>query len=800
MGFRYAVRCLVRQPMFTAGAVATLAIGIGVNSTIFTLANAALLRPMSGIADPERLVWLSPVWQGRDTGMSYPDYADYRDASGDLFDGVFGFAVAPLSVGGGAEPERVRGHLVTGSYFATLGVTPALGRLIGPGDERSGASPYAVIGHRLWIRRFSASPDVVSTPVTINGRVFEVIGVAPERFAGPALGEAADVWLSISLLPAVRASDSGLLADREAALLQAMGRLRPGMPVRRAHAVLNAVAARLDLAHPRPDGGRLLAMTSAESGLPPAGRREAVPLGALLLTIAGIVLLIACANLANLLLARGASRSVEIGIRAALGATRGRIVRQLMTESLVLGAAGAAAGLIASFWASDLLVARLPEADFRGLDPRADLRVLLFTSALGGLSVCAFGMVPALSATRGALRSRLQPAGSGGRSRLQGAFVVAQLSLSLVLLLAGGLSLRALQKAGRIDLGFNPAGVLTLSYDLALQNYSQPQRIDFRRELRRRIQELPGVRVVGVANTPPLSGIMVRTVVATADAGQEATELPVFLTGVGPGYFDSLQLPIVYGRALEERDTRGAEGAAVVNETLARRLWSSSSPLGRQLRIDDQLVRVVGVARDARYDEATEDQQLFLYTSLDQAAQLDREAVLVRTTGSPAQRLPEVREVIRTMDPALPVFDARTLEQQVRERADRQRGVSVLVGAFGAVALLLAAVGLYGVMSYAVSRRAREMGIRLALGATPAQLSALIARDAARLALAGVLAGSTLALPLASMLGALLFGPQIADVAAFGLICALLIAVALVASLVPARRAGRLDPIDALKE
>ena len=799
---RYAMRSLLRRPLFTLTAVATLALGIGVNSTIFTFANAAFFRGMPGIAAPERLAWVSSVWRdrGREVGMSYPDYADYREVTRDVFADMFAFRAVPMSLGSGGEPQRIRGHLVTGTYFDTLGVTPAAGRLIAAADDRAGGSAVAVIGHRLWRERFAAATDLTASTVTLNGRQFAVVGVAPEHFTGPALGEAADVWLPMAIAAELRTNDRDILANRGSSWLLVMGRLRDRITIADARAAVSTVASRLEQAYPDSNTNRLATVSSAESGLPPEGRGEFLPLGALLLTVTGIVLMIACANVANLLLARGAARSLEMSIRAAIGATRRRLIGQLLTESALLALAGAAAGLIVSFWASDLLFARLPEAEFRGFDARPDLRVLLFTAALAVLSVCSFGLVPAFAATRGALQPRLRETPSaGGRTRMQGAFVIAQLSLSLVLLLAGGLSLRALQKSRAIDLGFNPSGVLTASYDLELQNYPHERRVAFRRELRSRLGALPGVTAVGVANTPPLSGTMVSTIVESTDGAGGIAESRAYLNGAGPGYFDVLHIAMTRGRGFVETDGPGSAPVAVVNETLARGLWGAAEPLGREITLGATKLLVVGVARDSKYDEATEDPRPFLYTSLDQAAQLDREAVILRTASAPAALSNALRATVQALDPALPVFELQTLDGLLRERADKERGISVLLGAFGAMALLLASLGLYGVMSYAVTRRTREIGVRIALGATPSQVSSLIARDGLRLALTGVAIGGLLSLPMAYALGALLFGIQIADVAAFALTCGGLVGVAVFASWLPARRAARLDPVFALR-
>ncbi len=800
---RYSVRSLSRNPLFAIGAVTTLALGIGVNSTIFTLANAALFRPMPGVASPSELVWISGVWRERPRpgGLSYLEYLDYQERSREVFSSLMAFGPAPFSLGSGGEPQRIRGHIVTGSYFATLGAVPAAGRLLQPSDDRPGAEPAAVLGYRLWRERFGGAPDVLQHPLIVNGRQFSVVGVALEGFTGPELGQAADIWIPVAALPAVNTSQATWLGERGTLWLRAIGRLERGRTMSQAASAVSTIAAALEETYPETNKRRTAVVSNAESGLSPGERGELLPLTALLLTVTGLVLLIACANVANLLLARGAGRALEMSIRAAVGASRGRLVRQLLTESLVIAGAGAAAGLLLSFWASDLLLTQLRESDFRGLYAGVDVRVLAFTAILAAGSVCVFGLVPALTATRSALLPRLRETSSagGGRSRLQSVFVVAQLSLSLVLLLAAGLSLRAVQKAGGLDLGFNPREVITASYDLVLQNYSVERRDLFRRDLLARLEALPGVASATLANLPPLSGTMYSTSVTSTDDRGQPVEGRAYLNAIGPRYFDTLEMPLLRGRAIGEQDGRGAAGAAVINETLARQLWPGGDPLGRTLRMFEGVVDVVGVARDAKYDEATEDPRPFAFLSLAQHSPLDRETVIVRVSGASALPGAAVQAEIRALDPALPVFDVRPFEMVLKDRADKQRGISALFAGFGLLALLLAALGLYGVMAYAVTLRTREMGVRLALGATPAQLTRLIAADGLRLALTGVAIGGTLSIPLARVLGAMLFKVQIADLAAFAGTCALLVAVALIAALLPARRAARLDPMAALR-
>ena len=536
--------------------------------------------------------------------------------------------------------------------------------------------------------------------------------------------------------------------------------------------------------------------------MPPEGRNDLLPLAVLLLTLTALVLLIACANIANLLLARGARRSLEVAIRAAVGASRNRLVRQLLTENAVL-VVGAAGGLLLAFWASDVLVA-LAGPELEALRPTIDPRVLAFTIALSAISVCAFGLMPALTSTRGALLPSLRatPSAGGGRTRLQGAFVVTQLALSLVLLLAAGLSLRALQTSSQVDLGFDPHHVVTASYDLVLQNYPEEQRTAFRRDLLERIRLIPGVESAAVGNLPPLSGVMIGSSVQTVASGDRQGGSSVFFNGVGSGYFSTMKIPIVRGRAFSDQDRHGTASVVIVNQTLAHRLWDTEDVIGRRVRFDDaaaETMEVVGVARDSKYDEPTEHARPFLYVCLGQRSVFDTETLLVRAAGSTPLSPTALENAIRALDPLLPVFNVRTFDDVLRDRADKQRAMTVLFAGFGLLALLLAAIGLYGVMAFTMAGRTRELGVRLALGATPNQLIQLVALDGLRLALIGTGAGVVLALPVAKILGALVFGIDVSDLGAFAGACALLIGVAVAAAVLPARRALRLDPISALR-
>jgi putative ABC transport system permease protein len=798
---RFALRTLSRAKAFAASAVLTLALGIGVNTTIFTLANGALFRGRPGIQAADRVAWIAAVFResGRRVGLSYPDFVDYRAGTPGVFTDVAGYRNVPISLAGSGAPERLRGQMVTGSFFDMLGVAITAGRAIGAGDDVRGGPAVAAISERLWRRRFGASPDVLHTPVILNGREFAIVGVVGPAFRGPAIGDSADVWLPMALWPDVRTSDSALLESRPSAWLTVMARLKPGVSIAQAQAVVSAVSRQLAASYPGADGDRSAIVTGAGSPVSPEGRAELLPMAGLLLAVTGLVLLIACANVANLLLARGAGRTQEISIRSSLGASRPRLIRQLLTESAVLSIAGAAGGLLLAAWTADLLVG-FAGADLDGLQATADARVILFTAAAAAITVCACAVLPAFSATRAdVMRGLRATSGAGGRSRLQGLFVVTQLALSLVLLLAAGLSLRALQQSGHLDLGFTPGGLTTASYDLVLQNYGDARKAAFRRDLTARVRTIDGVGGVTIANLAPLGGTMVGGQVTAADADRGVM---TFMNAVAPAYFSTMQIPIVRGRAIDERDAPGAPRAAVINQTLARALWGDADPLGRTVRFHartEETLQVVGVARDAKYDEPTEDPERFVYLALAQDAAFDNETLIVRSAAGGPDPARAIERAIRDLDPSLPVYDVRPFSQILRDRVDKQRGLSLLFTAFGVLALALAAVGLHGVMTYATARRTRELGVRLALGATPAQLAGMVARDSLRLGAIGTIAGTALGLPLARALGALLFGVETGDLAVAAAVCAALNAVVLGAALVPARRAASLNPIAALR-
>jgi predicted permease len=785
-----------------------LGLGIGANTAVFTLVNAALFRAPPGTR-PHELVWLAatrdfPDQPGRPRSyqrrFSMPEYRDYvvRTTS---FTGLSAYQDVALALGSGGEPERVGGLLVSGNYFQLLGLLPAAGRFFVPEEDRDpGAHPVLVLSHGLWRRRFASDSSVVGTDITVNGRRFTVVGVAPAGFVGIQLGEPTELFMPLAMVAVAMPRSAELLEQRYAGWLQIVGRLKPGGTAAAASAEVGTVAAQLAQAYPETMEGTSAEVSPLSGGLDPGNRREALPIFVLLMAVPALVLLIACANVANLLLARAAGRRREIGIRLALGATRWRLLRQLLTESVLLAICAGAAGMLLSFWLNDILLAvsRAPTEIALALKP--DVRVLAFTLVVAVTTGMLFGLAPALGATRPdlvpALKERL------GRSRLARAFVVAQVAISLILLVTAGLFLRSLDKALDVNPGFDPANRISLSFDLGIQGYTDQQRGAFYARLLEQVRAMPGVRAASLASPLPLSGRVIGSAVSLEGVDPDAGGVPVNLGAFAPEYFETMGAPLVRGRDFAATDGPGAPLVAIINETLARRLWGNEDPLGRRLRLygrDEPYREVVGVAKDGKYDELTESPRGFLFLPERQHADLSDISLVVKTAGDPRPLAGALSAAVHELDPALPIFRLETLEQALRNRLDKERGASSLLGVFGTLALLLAALGLYGVMAYAVTQRTREIGIRVALGARQVDVLRQFVGEGMRLAAVGVVIGIALSVALTRIIARFLYGVTATDAATFAAGAALLCVVAVLASWFPARRAARVDPMVALR-
>ena len=812
---RFALRMLAKSPGFAAVAVLTLGLGIGANAAIFSVVNTFLLRPLP-VRDPGRLVVLHTASASGTNGVvSYPDYRSYREQCGDVFDGMLGHELIHVALGHGDDNELIWGEIVTGDYFEVLGVEPSPGRGFRPEEDGApGAHPVVVLGSGLWKRSFNADPRIVGSSVTINGHGFTVVGVAPEGFPGTTFGLQMDLWVPMAMFPVVMPDGRTLLESRGARWLNAVARLKHGVTIEAAGAAVSTVARRLEAAYPQDNAGVTVGLVPEREARFPVEARDPIALGAALaLVVVGLVLLIACANVANLLLARSAARRREIGIRLALGAGRGRLVRQLLTESLLLSVLGGGAGLLLALWASDLLLAFKPPIPYTlAIDYAPDARVIVFTTVMALFTAAIFGLAPALHASRTDLLSVLKgdarvggaPGGRRLRPALRSVLVVSQIALSLVVLSCAGLFLKSLRNAGTIDPGFETRRVLLGTFDVALLGYSEDRGRAFYRDLVERVTALPGVVSASLAENLPLDDNWndVGPIVAEgqpypADGRGIAAEFSV----IAPGLARTLGVPLLRGRDFDEHDDADAPAVALINEALAEHLWPGQDPIGRRLRIglpDAPLRQVVGVVGDIKYRTLGEGARPFVWRPVAQTYR-SQMSILVRTSAHPAGLIEPVRRAVRALDPALPVYGLKTMATHMGHALWWTRMGATLSATFGGLALLLAAVGLYGVVSYSVAQRTREIGIRMALGARRADVLRLVVGQGMLLVLAGTAAGLLAALAAGRVVSSLLY-----DVGAFEpltllSIAAILCGASLLATWLPARRAARVDPMVALR-
>ena len=805
---RFAVRLLVRSPVFTATAALSLAIGIGANATIFSVGSALLLRQLPGLSGADRLVDIGRVSPGAafDT-VSYPNYADIRDRVTTL-SGVFAHQIepTPMSLRGEAEAERVYGALVSGNYFPVLGTTPFAGRLLRPEDDKIGAgNPVAVLSYDLWTRRFASDEHIVGQSIVINGYPFTVVGIAPRGFQGTTVLKG-DLWVPLAVLTqAMPDRNAALFSSRGATWLFMGGRLEDGVRLQQADAEVAAIAAALQQEHPDTNG-TMTFRASALSVLPGMTNMLAGFIG-LLMGIVTLLLLITCVNLAGMLLARGAGRTREIAVRIAIGAGPRRVMRQLLTETAVLFVVAGLAGLVLSRWLTGLLLALLPQLPVPlSVEITTDWRVLLFTIVISLVAAVLCGLAPAVQARRTCLVSSLRSDALDrrpARLRLRNVFVVAQVTMSIVLVIAAGLFVRALERAASAPTGFDQRNVEVVSLDLSLGRLTAQTGRDFARDLLERVRTQPGVASAAIAVDLPLDGgrmgfgaVRVPGSPAAARDGGIDADWNV----VEPGFFRTLGIGLLKGRDFEAHDTATAPAVAIVNDAFARAAWPGENPIGRQMQTDtsegNRPVTVVGVAEDARFMSAAEAAEPYIYVPLSQVYQ-GRIHLLVKTSG--ASVLPQVRALVRSMNPNLPVTEALPLSDITALNTIPQRIAAAIAGTLGVVGLLLAAMGIYGVTSYAVSRRTREIGIRIALGAASRDVMRLLLWQGILLAGTGVVLGLAIAAAGSQVLQSLLYGISGMDPVTFGAACALFVAVALVATYVPARRALAVDPMVALR-
>ena len=800
---RGAARAFVRDPWFTLVLILPLALGIGVNAGLIGIVDSLLLRPPPGIT-ADRLFWVSAVERGRTRpgGVSYPEVGDLREAG--VFESVAGLRSMSFNLGGSREPERAAGQAVTGTYFDTLGVSPAAGRLFRPADDRPSTAAVAVISHDLWQRRYAGSPVAVGQSLVLNGVHCTIVGVAPRGFVGVTLADRPpQVWVPASLLESIPA-EIALLRARDQAGFEAIARLKAGDQARAASAALRDLAVRLD---GTAAGARRLAtftLTPLRGSSHPSDRADVVSLAAVAFAISGIVLLIACANVAALLLGRSATRAREIGIRLALGAGRGRVVRQLLAESLLVAVVAGLLALVLAWWTTGALVAALDLPFPTGVAP--DLATLAGTLAVSAAAAIMFGLVPALHASGGSVASSLGAAGIAGatrsRARLQRVSAVSQIAFSLALLAAAGVLVRG-ARAGVLaaDADAEASRIIGASIDLAAQGYSSDLQKAFAAELVDRVASLPGVESCSLAMMTPGRGAMYRPL---SIGGGPASERPVLarLDWVWPAYFRTMGMAILRGRDFSSSDAAGAPPVAVVNEALARAYWPGEEAVGKAVRFgpaDSVAHTVVGVVRDRRGPE-DESPRPALFMARRQLTDDRRPWALVARTSGPAAALgPGLRQVVRQMDSSLPLFELATLRQLEGERLRSREAASKVVNLLGAIALLLAAVGVYGLASWRMARRQREIGVRMALGATRLDVLRMVASDGARVAVAGASVGLGLGAASARVMSGLTGGPAGADIPMLLAVTALVSLVVVVASCLPARRTTRVNPAEVLR-
>jgi predicted permease len=806
---RFAVRLLARSPLFTATAAISLAIGIGANATIFSVGSALLLRPLPGLADANRLVDIGRVSPDAsfDT-VSYPNYADVRDRTTTL-SGIFAHQIepSPMSLGGADGAERIYGTLVSGNFFSVLGTTALHGRLLRPEDDTVGSgSPVTVLSHDLWTRRFGADPAIVGQSIPINGYPFTIVGVAPRGFQGTTIVKV-DIWVPLSMLTQAMPDRSDTtFSSRRATWLFMGGRLKDGVSIEQANAELAAIGTALQQEYP--DTNQNMSFRASPIAVVPGMSGMMAAFVGLLMAIVALLLSIACVNLAGMLLARGATRTREMAVRLAIGAGPGRVVRQLLTETVVLFVAGGLAGLILSRWLTGLLLALLPQLPMPiSVQITTDWRVVLFTVVVSLLAAVLCGLAPALQARRTSLVTALKSDSLDGRRsrlRLRNVFVVGQVMMSIVLVVAAGLFMRALDRAASTPTGFDVRNVEVVAIDLSLGRLNAQGGRQFVRELLERTDRLPGVASATVAADLPLDGTRMGVgsvrIPGTTLGSRQDGRLAADWNVIEPGFFRTLGVRILRGRDFAAGDTIGAPAVAIVNEAFAREAWPGADPIGRRMETDtDEGVRpvtVVGVAEDARFMSVASPAEPYIYVPLGQVY-LNRINLVVKTSGSSV--LPEIRGLVRSTNPNLPITEALSLADITALGTIPQRIAASIAGTLGVVGLLLASMGIHGVTAYSVSRRTREIGIRMALGAEPSTVMRLVLRQGAMLAVIGVALGLGVAAISGQLVQSLLYGVNALDPVTFGTASALFVAVSLVATYIPARRAMSVDPMMALR-
>jgi len=803
---RYGLRMLAKAPGFTAVAVLTLAIGIGGNATVFSWIRTVLLNPLPGILHADQFVAVETVMpSGEYHTSSYPDYKEYRDRN-TVFSGLVGFELAgvDMSLRNDAPPERVWGIIATENYFDVVGVQAAMGRTFHPVPKQGlNSDPYIVLGHGLWARRFGSDPKVLGRTVHLNGHPFTVIGVAPQSFYGTIVGINAEYFVPMMMQPQVLPGED--IEERWPTFVHIMGRLKPGITMAQAQAEMSTLDADFQKEYPNAEKGVGVFLTpvwGAHYGVQDFLRSV---LG-FLMVVALFVLLIACVNVANLLLARATSREREIAIRAALGASRKRLLRQLLIESLLLATAGGIGGIFLALWGANLLTFFLPPLHLPvGLPLGVDRAVLAFTLVLSLGTGVVFGLAPAWRGSRADLNNSLKEGGRGsgtgsGSHRLRDLLVVSEMVLATVLLMGAGLLLRSLHNAEYKGPGFNSNHVTLAAFDLRATDYTGPQGAAYFDHLIERIRAYPRIQSVSLERYVPLwfTGRSYTSVKIRGYTPAPNEDMGIDCNVVGPDYFQTLQIPLMNGRDFAEQDRTDAPRVVIVNQTMANRFWPGANAVGHQVHVGGEWRTVVGVAHDIKYHRMNEDPRSFIYLPQLQADGTDAN-ILVRAALPTAAVIADVRAAAKSLDSKVQPIETDDLDGLLHVSLFANRIAATLASVLGALGMLLAGLGIYGVLSYSVSQRLQEIGIRLALGAQTKDVLRLVVGHGLRLALLGAAVGALVSVMARRGMSSLLFGISATDPVTFVVVLCVVTLAAAFAAYVPARRAMRVDPMTALR-
>jgi len=799
---RYGFRLMVRRPTFTIIAVATLALGIGANTAIFSVVNAVLMRTLP-YQEPERLValWETSAQPGQEVNdrneVAMGNFLDWR-AQVDAFDEIAALTYSNVNLTGVAEPERIQGAVVTTNLFSTLGVQPAIGHAFVAEDEKPDSQRTVIVSHGLWQHRFGSDPEFIGKTLTLNGNPVVVVGIMPPAFDLEfPITRQVDMWMPMR----IAASNS----DRQSHYLYVLGRLKRGVTLEQAQAGMNVLASQLQQQYPKTNSGRGANIVSLHQQL--VGKVQ--PYLRLLFAAVGFVLLIACANVASLMLARVTARHKEVAIRMAIGASRWRVVRQLLIESILLSSVSGLAGLLIAYWGTDLLVAMAPTEVPRLGEVGLRAPVFVWTLAVSMINGLVFGLAPALGASKPDLNESLKEGGrtaaATGRSRMRNLLVVSELALALVLLIGAGLMIRSFARLQNVSPGFDPKNLLTMNISLPRQKYGENATISsFFNRLLEAVGSVPGVEAVGGIDPLPLGGSDGTTgfVVEGAPSRAVGDRPEVGERTITSQYFDAMRIPVLKGRAFSESDREDAPRVVIINEALAQRFWPDEEAIGKRLgfrakepQIWHEVVGIVGNVKHRSLDADPKPELYFPYSQYPGTFM----TLVARTASDPVNAIPAIRNQVLALDADQPVFDIKTMNERLSKSIAVSRFIMLMLVAFAGLSTLLAAVGIYGLMAYTVAQRTHEIGVRMALGAEASDVVKLVLRQGLKLVVAGVGLGVAGALALTRLMQSMLFNLSPTDPLTFTVISAILAGVALAACFLPARRATKVDPMVALR-